>query len=110
MITVYIPVGRNMGHSNFCLWLDQHDPHLAEICWRTLENVNFQIWFAEEQQQGPVPTAAEMAVQFHFEDRRLIRQLSGFDSTMVGKELYLIVPIDQLGDFAWEYLEELPTE
>jgi hypothetical protein len=29
---------------------------------------------------------------------------------MVGKELYLIVPIDQLGDFAWEYLEELPTE
>lgn len=110
MLTVYIPVGRNMGHSNFFLWLEQHDPQLGEVCWHTLENVNYQIWFTEEQQQGPPPTPAEMAVQFHFEDRRLIRQLSGFDSTMVGKELYLIVPVDQLDDFVWEYLEELPTE
>ena len=93
-----VPVGRNLGHSLFSLWLDNIHPNGSEICWAAL--------FPEAHDklgQERDATQLERIRDFWFENRQIIKETLGFDSQIDPEttEIYLIIDENDLVGFHW---------
>lgn len=108
-----VPVGSNLGHSQFFTWLDKNHPEGSQVCWNSLELMCWEAWTHPDirEIENP-PTEDEILDKFNLIDRDLIQKYLGYDSfiDLDLNDVFLIVPEEDLRDFEWRAYEfDLPT-
>lgn len=100
-----IPVGMNMGHSNFIHWLEKIHPQGFNVCWDALELMCWDTWTSPvDKCFESKPSIDDIWNQYYNVDQESIRNTLGFESFIDPDkhELYLIVPDILLNNFIWE--------
>jgi hypothetical protein len=99
-----VPIGKNLGYSQFFTWLDKNHPEGSQICWNSLELLSWNAWMSPEEREGKnPPTQDEIWDRFHNIDYDLIKQHLGYESfiELDLNDVFLIVPVRDMLDFRW---------